>query len=156
MAYIEYFWYLLGHKWYVFIECAREGLIWRGIAHDWDKFLPSQFIPYIDYYHRGKRDKASKEAFNAAWNRHKKRGKHHWQCWLLPDGTPQEIPYPYNLEMFCDWVGAGRAKDGPPPKDDKYAEVMSFYLRKKSEKDEKKRMKLHPNTRKWVEDKLKQ
>lgn len=150
MNYLRYFWHLLKHKRYVMIECFREGLIWRGLVHDLDKFRPSQFIPYVNYYHND----CGKKAFDAAWERHKKGNKHHWQYWLLPDGTLLEMEYPYNLEMFCDWIGAGKARGKHSSKNDKYAEVRSFYLRKKNEKDEKKRMKLHENTQKWVEKKL--
>jgi hypothetical protein len=142
--YLKYFQQLLKHKWYVMIECFREGLFWRGLAHDLDKFLPSQFIAYVNYYYGGK----DKEAFDRAWNYHKTRNKHHWQYWLLPDGGVSEMPYPYNVEMFCDWVGAGRARGKLSPKNDRYFEVRNFY-RKKKEK-----MMLHENTRKWVENKL--
>lgn len=144
MDYLRYFWHLLWHKWYVMTECAREGLIWRGLAHDWDKFLPSQFVPCVNYYY-GRKDK---ESFDQAWNCHKARSKHHWQYWLLPDGSAREVEYPYNVEMFCDWVGAGKARGKPSPKNDRYFEVRNFY-RKKKEK-----MVLHENTRKWVENKL--
>ena len=147
MDYLKYFRYLLKHKWYVLVECARQGIIWRGLVHDMDKFRPKLFIPYVQYYYRGRHEK-DKEAFDAAWDRHKKRNKHHWQHWLSPDGTPQEMPYHYNVEMFCDWVGVGKARGKCLPGDDRYDEVKCFYLRKKNEEDEKKRMKLHPNIQK--------
>lgn len=142
--YLKYFWRLLAHKWYVMLECFQHGLIWQGLAHDWDKFLPSQLVPYVSFYYRGK----DKEAFDAAWDCHKRRNKHHWQYWLSKDDEPCEMPYPYNLEMFCDWVGAGKARGKPSPKNDRYFEVRNFYLEKKD------RMKLNEKTRKWAEEKL--
>ncbi|MBI4837436.1 MAG: hypothetical protein HY813_03490 [Candidatus Portnoybacteria bacterium] len=141
---MKYFRYLLKHKWYVMIECFREGLIWRGLVHDWDKFVPSQFVPYVNYYYCGK----NKEAFDAAWDRHKKRSKHHWQYWLGMDDEPREMEYPYNVEMFCDWVGVGRARGKLSSKNDRYFEGRNFYRKKKD------KMVLHENTRRWVEKKL--
>ena len=32
--------------WYVFVECAKRGILWRGLIHDWSKILPSEFVPY--------------------------------------------------------------------------------------------------------------
>jgi len=44
----RYLKYLIRHKWFVF----RAGLklkvsIWRLLIHDWTKFLPSEFFPYL-------------------------------------------------------------------------------------------------------------
>ena len=49
--YIFYLGYLLKHKFYVFIECFKEGLYWVGLAHDFSKFLPSEFIPYANFFY---------------------------------------------------------------------------------------------------------
>lgn len=144
MNYLKYFYYLFKHKWYVMVECFIEGLIWRGLAHDLSKFLPREFVPYVNYYYDGQ----DKEAFDRAWECHKTRNKHHWQYWLLPDGSPREMAYPYNVEMVCDWVGAGKARGHPSPKNDQYFEVRNFYRKKKD------KMVLHENTRKRVENKL--
>ncbi len=33
-------------------SCLSEiGLIWQGITHDWSKFLPSEWIPYAEYFY---------------------------------------------------------------------------------------------------------
>jgi hypothetical protein len=52
-----------------------------------------------------------------------------------------EMQYPYNLEMICDWNGAGRAIHGR-------VEIVEFYVKNKEN------MILHPATREWVELKL--
>lgn len=49
--YLQYFWYVVRHKWYVFLACRREGLWWLGIVHDWSKFLPSEFFPYARHFY---------------------------------------------------------------------------------------------------------
>jgi len=51
MKYLKYLKYILKHKWYVMIECFKNGLIWRGLMHDLSKFLPSEFIPYANFFY---------------------------------------------------------------------------------------------------------
>jgi len=128
--YWGYFKYVFFHKWYVFMECARRGLIWRGLIHDWSKFRPSEFIPYARYFygyypeyaddvttswpHLFKED--IKRQFHKAWLLHIHRNPHHWQHWLLykNGGSIETLPMPikYLREMGCDWNGAGKAITG--------------------------------------------
>jgi len=132
--YYKYLKYVLKHKWYVFQECFKVGLIWRGIMHDMSKFLPSEFIPYARYFNgkyfteeycvkvenigvstRPSQDDI-KRAFAVAWLKHIHINKHHWQYWLLSkdDGSTKilEMPIKYVFEMICDWRGAGKAIHG--------------------------------------------
>lgn len=51
---LSYLSYVLGHKWHVFIECCKLGVPWLGIIHDWSKFLPSEWFPYVNWFY-GKR-----------------------------------------------------------------------------------------------------
>ena len=129
MKYLKYLKYILKHKWYVFLECKREKLIWLGITHDLSKFLPSEFIPYANHFYGEGRDiKTGRDAtgyyragdsgeseFDFAWLLHQKRNRHHWQYWILPmgDGTEKlfNMPYEYRVEMLCDWKGAGKAQN---------------------------------------------
>jgi len=114
MKYIKYLWYIIKHKFYVMIECFKIGLIWEGILHDCDKFLPSMFIPYANYFY-GNKDKW-KDRLNIAWNSHQKRNKHHYQYWILTNDNGEiillDIPDKYLKEMICDWKGAGKAITG--------------------------------------------
>lgn len=133
--FFAYGWYVVRHKWFVMLECWKRGLIWRGIAHDWHKFLPSEFVPYMRFFGGNvvsKRDKTGyykaedtgDRAFDRAWFLHQKRSWHHWQSWCVPkEGgagvIPHEIPLAYLQEMVCDWLGAGRAQGKP--------DVMAWY-----------------------------
>ncbi len=54
MKYLKYLNYIARHKWYVMNECFKEGLIWRGIVHDMSKLLPSEFIPYANFFYKEK------------------------------------------------------------------------------------------------------
>jgi Family of unknown function (DUF5662) len=140
---IKYSKYVIKHKWYVFLACCKYGLIWRGIIHDWTKFLPVEWFPYVEYFYGGKNNKRD---FEEAWLHHQKMNKHHWQWWVMTkgDGTLKALPMPdkYRKEMLADWQGAGRVKTG---KND----VVDWYLENQDQ------MILHDETRAWVESELK-
>lgn len=129
--------YVLRHKWFVLMAGLKLHVpLWQLIIHDWTKFLPSEWTPYVHYFYRkdlqeaemrqGMSDYGVLEAapygvfiedrFNMAWNLHQKRNKHHWQYWVLmnDDGPvwPMPIPDRYMREMVADWCGAGRAITG--------------------------------------------
>jgi len=162
--YIKYLQYVLRHKWYVMIECFKEGLIWRGIIHDLSKFSLGEFIPYANYFYGKKgnnikrgRNKTGhykagftgEETFDFAWLLHQKRNRHHWQWWILPEdeGGTKILPMEENYlrEMICDWVGAGKAQGHFSPKDDKYLETRNWYKQNSS------KVVLHKKTRQKIE-----
>ena len=96
--YTSYFWYVVRHKWFVALECWKRGLFWRGLVHDWHKFLPSEFVPYARFFHESdgspkvrrdstgyyKPESTGDYSFDWAWFLHTRRSKHHWQGWVLP------------------------------------------------------------------------
>lgn len=120
--------YLLRHKWYVSWECLKRGMVWRAITHDLSKFRPGEWFPYARHFYN--RDGSLAEARNAtgyykptvtddaafdfAWLLHQKRNRHHWQWWMLPEDTGgivlMEMDWRSELEMVCDWIGAGKAQ----------------------------------------------
>jgi Family of unknown function (DUF5662) len=126
-AHISYLNYVMRHKWFVFLACihCQVGL-WRALIHDWSKFMPVEWGPYVrSFYNRdgGKRDWKTRDPwekmeFDNAWNHHQKVNKHHWQYWLLtndsdePKVKPLPMPDKYIREMIADWWGAGRAITG--------------------------------------------
>lgn len=124
---LSYLKYVLRHKWFVFIASWHcEVSLWRAIIHDWSKFLPCEWTPYVRSFYNANgtkrewktRTDADKEAFNRAWNHHQKANKHHWQYWLLTNDSddPKHVALPmpekYAREMVADWFGAGRAITG--------------------------------------------
>lgn len=159
MKYIKYLKYVLAHRWYVFLECCKMGIVWRGIVHDLSKLFPSEFFPYAKHFYGKKgsikrgRDstgyykpyETGDPKFDFAWLLHQKRNRHHWQWWVLvrdnDDNKGQfrifDMLPVYRKEMLCDWRGAGRAQKTPDTK-------------KWWEKNKDKLI-LHPNTRKWLE-----
>jgi hypothetical protein len=48
---LEYLKKLLRHKWFTLQECRRLGITWLGLIHDWSKFLPSEWGPYVEWFH---------------------------------------------------------------------------------------------------------
>jgi hypothetical protein len=154
LKHFKYASYLFRHKWYVFIECCKAGIPWRGLVHDLSKFLPSEWIPYANYFYKPKqRDKTGyckpydtgDKAFDYAWLLHQKRNKHHWQWWVLPKGGGgvEILPMPdkYRKEMLADWRGAGRAQG--------YGDNTNEWY-----KANRNKMQLHPETRAWIEHQL--
>ncbi len=152
--YRKYLWYVIRHKWFVFLECWKVGIVWQGIIHDWHKLLPSEFIPYARFFYGGNGKTFNggwlwqwKEAgdiqnqFDLAWLHHQKLGKHHWQYWVLQEDVGKtkllEIPTKYIMEMVADWKGAGRAQGTP--------DVKGWYKRNKD------KMQLHPESRNKIE-----
>lgn len=128
-AHLAYFRYVVRHKWFVFWSCLKVKVpLWRAIIHDWTKFLPSEWTPYVRSFYNpdGTANKSKRSDkpiwlnmdFDDAWNHHQKHNPHHWQYWVLirdsddPRFEPLEMPRTYAREMVADWVGAGRAITG--------------------------------------------
>lgn len=127
---LKYLRYVIVHKWFVLLACFRLAwkyheplLVWRGIIHDWSKFLPSEWFPYVEKFYGDIPEGMTlqdhmlrRHRFDYAWLSHQHRNSHHWQHWILrnDDGTrrPLVMPDLDMLEMLADWEGAGRAITG--------------------------------------------
>ena len=144
---------MVRHKWYVMIECFKVSLYWQGITHDLSKLLPSEFIPYANYFYGDKKEKRDKTGyykptntgdkdFDFAWLLHQKRNKHHWQWWILPEDGGGiiilDMPIKYRKEMLCDWRGASKAQG--------YGDNTEGWYGKNKNK-----MVLSVETRDWIE-----
>ena len=154
---------ILGHKALVFQECRRLGLpLWLAISHDWSKFRPSEFTPYMDFLERmgefphqadvpmgalaglgifPKTKESVKAAFKKACELHYQRNKHHWNHWVK-NGVADAMPVVYRLEMLADWWAVARALGNESP--------LAWYMMMKAEG----RITLHPETEAWVESEL--
>ncbi len=104
------------HKWRVFINCSRCGLIWRGIVHDLSKFSPTEFFESVRFY-QGNRSPIGvcrrQTGVSLAWLHHKGRNKHHLEYWLDGDCDTQPLmPYKYAVECVCDKLAATRTYAG--------------------------------------------
>lgn len=112
--------------------------------HDISKNTPDEYKPYDDYFY-GEQTPAINVAFNRAWLMHIHRNPHHWQHWVLINDDPKEgtilieMPYPYIIEMICDWWSFSWIKGD-------LSEMFVWY------KDHESYIKLHNNTRSIVEE----
>lgn len=156
LANVRYARYVGRHKWYVFRACLqtrRPRLIWAGLIHDWSKFLPDEWGPYVMQFYMPLWDEGvasrymmkhgRRERFLAAWMKHKSRNPHHWEYWLHVNNgevEPVRMPDHYAREMVCDWRGAGMAQGKPDTK----AWYLTHY----------KNILLHPHTRILVNHEL--
>lgn len=105
---------IIKHKLIVGKECIRCGQVWRGLMHDNSKFGFTEFLASARYF-QGNRSPIAAEkednGYSAAWQHHMGHNPHHWEYWIDFDDGGQiianKIPYPYVVEMACDWIGAG-------------------------------------------------
>lgn len=157
-GHLAYLAYLLRHKWFVLLECIKLGIPWQGVVHDWHKFLPSEWFPYVHYFFNAdgtrcqRRDRTGyykptdtgDAEFDYAWFLHQKRGRHHWQFWVLPEDESGvkilPVPDQYRKEMLADWRGAGRAQGTP--------DVRKWWMTNRD------KLQLHPETRAWIEQQI--
>lgn len=103
------------HKYWVGYYCFKMGIFWRGIKHDISKFSPIEFFESVKYYQGSSSpiDACKKvNGWSKAWQHHKGRNDHHYEYWVDDfdhGGKPLIMPFECALEMFCDYLGAGKA-----------------------------------------------
>jgi len=133
------------HKWLVFRECWKLGIPARGLAHDWDKFLPGCWIDYALHGFNGdsQANVVSRQSFDFVRFMHKHRNDHHWQWWVghSDDGKCLvfEMSDGARKEMVADWRAAAQQKSNG---------LLSWYGRMRNS------IQLHPVTRAKVESEL--
>jgi hypothetical protein len=160
--YWSHFKYTVIHKWYVFVLCGQNGMLWRGITHDLSKFTPVEFSAYANYFFHpdGTRRNLDtepplsrqNEAFSRAWCHHAHVNDHHWQYWVITTHgshyfAPQQVicpTYDAMAEMFCDMVGASAAQGNPHWIDG----AREYYLKHKDQ------IELHEVAKLYLESRL--
>jgi len=130
--YWKYFWYVVEHKKNVGIECLKTRQFIHALTHDLSKFLPSEFIPYANFFFETNRyddykklDEKNKN-FQKGWYYHQKRNKHHWNYWVSitrrDEIIPMKMPIKYIRQMIVDWNGMSRKFGG---------DTVSYFLKNK-------------------------
>jgi hypothetical protein len=159
--YWSHFKYIMIHKWYVFLECRKKGILWRGIVHDLSKFRPSEFIAYSNYFFNTdgtRKDPMSnysrqKEAFKRAWCCHQNRNDHHPFYWTTGthnssggnNSVEAVFPDVWALkETAADMIGASAAQGNSDP----LQGAKDYYLKHKDN------IILHPLARSILEIEL--
>jgi len=159
--YFNYSKYLFRHRFYVMLSCWKHGLIWRGIIHDLSKLnLKEEFIPYAKFFfsdNKPIRDEngyykphdTGNPDFEKAWFHHVRNNSHHWQHHCIAKDkdvggiSVHEMKKKDILEMICDWEGAGKSQNAKTNPRQWY-EIQKDHLL------------FHPNTQKFLENKLKE
>jgi len=151
-GYLQYFCYVLQHKWYVFLEACKLGIPWRGIIHDCDKLYPSEWGPRAKVLARSMAEhqkaiavpETLDDSLALSWLRHYHRCSHHWQWWvvILDSGKIKLLPMAdcCRKEMLADW----RAVSRYPGR----LAVVPWYMQNRDN------ILLHPETRDWIESQL--
>ena len=145
----EHFKLVCTHKKYVFKNCLKAGLVWRGIKHDMSKFSPIEFKESVKYFTGTDSPiNACKKAngWSKAWMHHKGRNTHHYEYWqdnFDMGGTPLQMPYEDALEMVCDYIAAGQAY-----MKDKFTYVGEYEWWKNKCKNP---IAMHKNTKRFVD-----
>ena len=125
---------ILIHKWWVFYYCCKVGILFRGFVHDLSKFSPTEFIESVRYYDGTKSPIdvcKERNGYSKAWLHHKGRNTHHYEYWQdeFDKGTVHiRMPFKDTLEMFCDYLGAGRAY---MKKDFSYSKEYEWWTKKR-------------------------
>lgn len=140
MCYLQYFISTLRHKFWVCYYGFQLGIPFLSLIHDNSKFLPSEFIPHARFFYG---DGLGKIAMDHAWFMHLTRNAHHPEYWVKKVGKTliiADMPLRYRKEMLADWLARARHRDHVP--------LSEWYASQK--------FTFHDNTRKWVQQKLKE
>lgn len=141
---LNYLVFIISHKWYVFLECCKLGIAWRGVKHDMGKMRPKAFREYSRRFAAGN-DYASLDDVNylKVFAAHLRRSDHHWQYWCYPrnSGGLRYLPMADNArkEFLADLRGSSRYYK---------TDVKDWYKQNRME------IHLHAQTRDWLEERL--
>ena len=103
------------HKWYVFKNCCKARLFWRGLKHDLSKYSFVEFWESVRYFTGDKSpiDNCKKaKGYSKAWMHHKGRNTHHYEYYVdnCDNGDIAiQMPFKDAVELICDYLGAGQA-----------------------------------------------
>lgn len=144
--------YLFWHKWYVFTEGLNRGLFWRVIIHDWDKFLPSRWLAYANWFEGIAKTPEIKKIYMASWRGHVNRNDHHYQHWVAYSDKGQitlhEMSEKARVEMLCDWISAHRTLHGTVTFGDNKETLLDWYRAREET------IPIAPKTKRWIRDEL--
>ena len=130
------------YNWLKDHKIISEELTSQIDSHDLSKYSAEEYEAYDNYFY-GKQTEKAKADFNYAWLHHIHNNPHHWQHWVLindDDGTyALEMPKEYVIEMLSDWWAFSHQSGN-------LYEIFDWY------KEHTKKMILHNNTKKLVED----
>ena len=97
------------------ISDAIESIKEKGLIeiHDESKYSDEEFDAYRRHFHSidDKEKEESEEDFKLAWKHHYENNPHHPEYWINKDGEVRNMEMIYIVEMACDWIAMGYAKN---------------------------------------------
>lgn len=138
--------YVLLHKFWVLVEGVKLKVpLSVLLLHDLDKFNPWIWMAYARHFYSAEGKKQIvpvSEEFLSASDFHVENNQHHWQWWVVNKGSSYERACRMSMvptrEMVADWKAMSRVFGG---------DAGEWYRTNTA-------MKLHPETRKMVEELL--
>lgn len=139
------------HRHKVIVNCARAGILRRGLLHDLSKYSPVEFFEGVRNYEDGGRSPNEKSreilGYSPAWLHHKGRNRHHFEYWTDYNPKkrmvePVKMPLVFVKEMFCDRVAASKIYQKEKYTD---AHPIEYFLRGKAHRS------IHPETSALIE-----
>lgn len=142
--YMMFLRFTMKHKWYVFVECCKLGIPWRGIKHDMGKLRPKAFHAYSRRWAAGNSYKAIDDiTYLKVFANHLRRSEHHWQYWsyVRNSGEVRYLPMPDGArkEFLADLRGSSKYYG---------TDIIAWY------DDNRHFIHLHADTRNWLESML--
>ena len=136
--YIKHFKTITKHRIVVRHYCFKCGQYKRGLLHDLSKYSRVEFWSSARYFqgdHSPIEAEKEDRGYSLAWQHHKGHNPHHWEYWIDNVGTRKnnaiKMPYPYVIEMICDWIGAGKIYSS---QDWTQEEPYNYYMKVKDER----------------------
>lgn len=136
------------HKYFVFVNCCKCGIPFRGFMHDWSKFSFTEFFTNCKYVRPGISpiDVQKMEfGYAPAWMHHKGHNPHHHIYWMdrFDEGCyVTRMPYKYAVEEICDILAANRVYT----KKKSYEAVYIWWSKKRKIEA------IHPDNRKFFDE----
>ena len=101
------------HRKYVRHACFKMGIPIQGLLHDLSKYsiielrIARYYIGSVSPHDRAR----SILGYSPSWCHHRNRNKHHSEYWVdsFEKQNAVKMPYKYVIEMFCDFIAAGKA-----------------------------------------------
>ncbi len=101
------------HRKHIIKACFKMGIPIQGLLHDLSKYSLTELKIYKFYTGAlSPHDIARNElGYSPSWYHHRNRNKHHSEYWVdsFEKMNAVKMPYKYVIEMFCDFMAAGKA-----------------------------------------------
>jgi len=103
------------HRWYVFLNCCKLGIPFRGLVHDLSKFSFQEFFRSAKYFSGNCspiiKERRDNYLYSKIFIHHTRRNKHHYEYHIdeyRGDIVLSKIPHKILLEYVADTISASK------------------------------------------------